>query len=138
MRYTSIIVLVHLTIVLLVVGCEPTELAAPQDELVFSGEASVQGRLVYSDGQPAARIPVVLRDLGEKMPDQNTITDAEGKFVVNGIRGGTYRLFEIRVYVDGGRGRCQVLERRDLRVDRARVNLGELKLKPKTIMPIGS
>lgn len=136
MRSTSI-VLLHLTIVLLAVGCAPTETAAPPEKPAYTGAASVQGRLVYSDGQPVARVPVVLRNVYEETPDQNVMTDAEGKFVVDGITGGIYRLFEIRIYVDGGRGRCQVLERRYLRVDRARVDLGKLKLKRKTIMPVG-
>ena len=141
MRSTSI-VLVYLTMVLLVVGCAPTEpLALPGASASASVStstepASVKGQLVYSNRQPVALVPVVLRNVYEETPDQTVMTDAEGKFVVDWITGGVYRLFEIRVYVDGGRGRCQVLERRYLRVDRAQVDLGKLKLKRKTIMPI--
>ncbi len=141
MRSTSI-VLVYLTMVLLVVGCAPTEpLALPGASASASVStstepASVKGQLVYSNRQPVALVPVVLRNLDKEVPDRNVMTDEEGRFVIKGLRQGSYRLFEIRVYVDGGRGLCEVLERRDLDVDRTGVNLGVLKLKSKTIMPV--
>jgi hypothetical protein len=130
-------VLMPLTMVLLAVGCAPSEPAALRDASAAAQPASVQGRLVYSNRQPVSMVPVVLRDLDEERPEHNVMTDEEGRFAFEGLRQGSYRLFEIRVYVDGGRGRCEVLERREIDVNRPRVDLGELELKRRTIMPVG-
>ena len=97
---------------------------------------TVRGRLVYSSGGPADRVPVVLRQVDPPRRSARELTGADGRFEFKGLAGGAYRLFEVRVYVDGGKGQCEVLEKRDLRLDGKPVQLGDLKLARKTIMPI--
>ncbi len=135
MKPTSII-LVSLAVTFLIAGYASPGQTALQDEAGSGESASLTGRLLYSNGQPVSRVPVFLRDLAEEVPDHSVLTGEDGRFVFEGLKQGPYRLFEIRVYFDGGQGKCEVLEKRDVDIDQAHMNLGDLKLVPKTIMPI--
>ena len=79
--------------------------------------AHVTGRLLDSHGEPGSRIPVVVRSIDPPKRSQQTFTDSDGRFAFEGLGHGTQRIFEIRIYVDGGKGQCEVLESRDFRFD---------------------
>jgi len=98
---------------------------------------AVTGRVTYSTGRPAALVPVVLRSVDPAGRTHQMLTGQDGRFEFQAVAEGAHRLFEIRVYVDGERGRCEVLDRRDVPVGRKPVRLGDLKMTPKIIMPVG-
>lgn len=98
---------------------------------------AVTGRLLYSNRDPAARLPVVLRGALPSRTTRRAITDTQGRFRAANLEAGRYRLFELRVYLSAKQGKCEVLARRDLKVADETLDLGELVLTPKTIPPAG-
>ncbi len=96
---------------------------------------TVTGQLVYSDGKPAGRMPVVLKSRVDGSV-RRVLTDEAGKFRLAEAPDGKHRLFEIRIDLSVKTGLCEVLAGRDVTVAGGPVALGQLKLKRKTI-PVG-
>ena len=79
-------------------------------------KGEVAGLLVYSDGKPAGLLPLVMRHSARPEVVQKASTDARGAFRFKNVAPGTYRLFELRAYLDARTGKCEVLERRKLKI----------------------
>lgn len=132
-RYTTIVLGCLLVAAVLPAGCEPEEITGHHHELP-SGPA-VKGRLLYSDGSPADRIPVVLRRARKGAHSHRVSTGKDGRFLFRAVPKGQYRLFEIRVYTNAKLGKCEVMDRRSVSVGTGGLDLGTVKLKPKVIPP---
>jgi hypothetical protein len=116
-------------------GCEPDK-GATSDSRSLAGEPGVRGRLLYSNGAPAERVPVVLRSADPPQRTYRVNTGEDGRFALRGIPAGRYRLFEIRVYVNAKLGKCEVMARRAVTVGPDGLDLGTVKLAPGTIPPV--
>ncbi len=101
-------------------------------------KGDVAGLLVYSNGEPAGLLPLVMRNAARPDIVLKASADARGVFRFKNVAPGTYRLFELRAYLDARTGKCEVLERRTLKLTGKGANLGKLVLIPKTFPPLDS
>lgn len=132
--YTAIVSGCFLLIAVMGADCQPEKVAEHRHDTLPSGPV-VKGRLLYSDGSPADRIPVVLRSTDGTGRSYRVNTGKDGRFLFRAVPQGRYRLFEIRVYVNARKGECEVMERRNVTVVPNGLDLGTVKLKPKIIPP---
>ncbi len=133
-RYTTIVLGWLLLVAVLSAGCEPEKITEHKEDAPPTGPV-VKGRLLYSDGSPADRVPVVLRNARIAAQSLQVSTGKDGRFLFGAVPKGRYRFFEIRVYVNAKLGKCEVMDRRSVSVGADGLDLGTVKLKPKIIPP---
>lgn len=70
------------------------EVDPPELVLELSGASAIFGRVVDEDGQPQAKIPLVLfpKDETRQFGYRRAVSDADGQFQIRGVETGKYRL----------------------------------------------
>ena len=91
---------------------------------------TASGTLLYSSGNPAPLIPMVLKNSSRPFDARQAVTDDSGHFVFTGLNKAEYILFALRVYSSGKVGKYETMDKKRITVLKNKTDLGTIRLKP--------
>jgi len=62
----------------------------PEGAALAAQDASISGRIIYTDGRPVTRYPVDYRPAADSRSVNTVRTDSDGRFVISGLGDGVY------------------------------------------------